>query len=120
MPQDKNKKEREMEEIRLMLTEQKRVNEHQEKMLEQILWLLKGSESLGIEGVIPAQKRIEIILNEIVTWRQEIIFYFNLLSSKKIWKIAMYVTFAVIIGWLTFKYGIWIVYDWLKKAKELL
>lgn len=37
--------------------------EKQDEALKEILWLLKGNKDLEIEGVIPAQKRIEIKIN---------------------------------------------------------
>lgn len=50
----------------------KRMN-HQDKQLEQIVWLLRGNPSLEIEGVIPSVKRIESEVHDILEWRKGII-----------------------------------------------
>ena len=45
--------------------------DNQDKSLEQIKWLLKGSEALEIPGVIPSLKRLEADVHDIKQWRSE-------------------------------------------------
>lgn len=44
----------------------------QSKVLNEILLCLKGSESMNIEGVIPAQRRIENVIENKLATKQEI------------------------------------------------
>ncbi|HEY3403889.1 MAG TPA: hypothetical protein VGK59_10910 [Ohtaekwangia sp.] len=43
----------------------------QDKTLDQIMVLLKGSNDYGTEGLLPAVKRIEKDVHEIKEWRKE-------------------------------------------------
>lgn len=83
-----------------------------EKTLNEILLCLKGSESMNIEGVLPAQKRalneLRIVkqdLEEIKLWRTQISNYLGLITSRKVWKIIIIIigVFASFI--LGMKYG---------------
>lgn len=116
-----------MKALQVLIQEQHTINAAQTKqldqhgkLLEQILWCIKGSEAMNIEGIMPAQKRIEIKLNELNKWKEEITTYFTILTSRKIWRVAVYLVMTTVVGVLIFKYGIWIVYGWLKKLKDLL
>jgi hypothetical protein len=60
-PRDKDKEMKEV--LRRM--------DHQDKQLEQLIWSIKGNPSLGIEGVMPAVKKVEHDVKELKNWRNE-------------------------------------------------
>ena len=114
----------------------------QSKVMKEILLCLKGDESLNIEGVIPAQKRFEhIIENKLATkqeiqeierrvetkitemdktlkqlndWKQMISIYFGMMLSKKIWKFIGFVIAIIVIAILSVKYGFQTVWHYIK------
>jgi hypothetical protein len=92
----------------------------QDKMLDQILLCLKGSEQMNIEGVIPAQKRIEKKLDEEISaineWREGLQKYFDVLTSKafKRFIVVVVLSFAFMFLYLKFGWGaIWKFITWL-------
>lgn len=111
-------------------------NKQQSAQLDQILLCLKGSASMNIEGIIPAQKRIEneikvqkkeieeaidqkfdsikTTLDELVAWKQIVSIYMGLIMSKKVWRgIAIFVGIVMIII-LSIKYGFQNVWHYIK------
>lgn len=101
----KKPSDKEMERIEAILQEQHAVNVHQEKLLNEILLCLKGSEAMNIEGVMPAQRRIEETLNEINKWKKEVTLYLGIITSKKVWRFIIYFLAAIAGVILTVKYG---------------
>lgn len=65
-----------------------------EKMQEQTLWLLKGSDALEIEGVIPSLKRIDKDLKELNDWRKDT-------ENKKSWRTEQRKNILKAIGWFS-------------------
>lgn len=130
--------EKDMEKINELYLE----TTEQSKVLKDILLCLKGDESLNIEGVIPAQKRFEnIIENKLATkqeireierrvdarvtemdktlkqlndWKQMISIYFGMMLSKKIWKFIGFVIAIIVIAILSVKYGFQTVWHYIK------
>lgn len=111
-------------------------NKAQSAQLDQILLCLKGSAAMNIEGIIPAQKRIEsqmmkqkeeieeaidqkfnsikTTLDELVAWKQIVSIYMGLIMSKRVWKgIVIFVGIIVII-FLSIKYGFQSVWHYVK------
>lgn len=130
--------EKDMEKINELYLE----TTEQSKVLKDILLCLKGDESLNIEGVIPAQKRFENIiehklatkqeiqeierrvetkvsemdktLNQLNDWKQMISIYFGMMLSKKIWKFIGFVIAIIVITILSVKYGFQTVWHYIK------
>lgn len=63
----------------------------QDSHLKEIIWCLKGSAAMEIEGLIPAVKRMERDIRDIKDWRVEK----NTLKNK-----IDLVTVAQVIGWV--------------------
>jgi hypothetical protein len=103
-----------MERFEALIAEQHQVNEHQSKLLNEILLCLKGSESMNIEGVLPAQKRMEETLNELKDWKAQFTIYLAILFSKKIWRFIGYLTVVIIVLILMIKFGFWAVWNYIK------
>lgn len=91
----------------------------QEQLLREILLCLKGSQTMNIEGVLPAQKRIEEKLteeiNRLTEWQDSVQKYIDIISSKSFRKFIVYVilTFVMILVWVKFGW-VWVV-DLVKK-----
>ena len=130
--------EKDMEKINELYLE----TTEQSKVLKDILLCLKGDESLNIEGVIPAQKRFENIiehklatkqeiheierrvetkvsemdktLKQLNDWKQMISIYFGMMLSKKIWKFIGFVIAIIVIAILSVKYGFQTVWHHIK------
>lgn len=130
--------EEDMEKINALYLE----TTEQSKVMKEILLCLKGDESLNIEGVIPAQKRFENIienklatkqeirdierrvetkisemdktLNQLNDWKQMISIYFGMMLSKKIWKFIGFVIAIIVIAILSVKYGFQTVWHHIK------
>jgi hypothetical protein len=43
--------------------------DHQDKQLEQLIWSIKGNPTLGIEGVMPAVKKVEREVYDLKAWK---------------------------------------------------
>jgi len=110
----------------------------QSKVLNEILLCLKGSEAMNIEGVIPAQRRIEHVietklatkqeiqdielkvdgmhttLSQLNDWKQMVSIYFGLMLNKKIWKLIGFVIAVIVIVGLSVKYGFENVWQYIK------
>lgn len=108
----------------------------QSAVLKEILLCIKGSESMNIEGIIPAQKRlerqmadqkeelevmiknevasIEKTLNEINSWKQAVSIYFGLIMSKRVWRGVFIFVGIVAIILLSIKYGFQNVWHYIK------
>jgi hypothetical protein len=75
--------------------------DQQDKILNEILLCLKGNASMNIEGVLPAQKRIEEkLFHEIKVlseWQMEIQKYFDVISSKWFLRLVFYFFMLVIL-----------------------
>lgn len=113
-------------------------NTEQSKVLKDILLCLKGDESLNIEGVIPAQKRVEHIietklatkqeikevkakvsemddtLKQLNAWKQIVSVYFSIMLSKKVWKGIGFTVAVIVIVVLSVKYGFQTVWHYIK------
>lgn len=120
--------EKEMRELQLLIKEQHTVNENQGKMLQhhtqileqqnrtltEILYCIKGSETMNIEGMIPAQKRMGKVLDDLVIWKNQISFYLGIVASKKIWRFLFYLAIVIVGGFFMVKYGFWTVWKFFK------
>lgn len=101
MPRKRNPTDDEMKTIDTRL-------DQQDNVLQEILLCLKGSESMNIEGVIPAQKRIEKKLDQEIEhlneWKDNIQKYFDVISGKpfKRFIIIVIVLFAGMFIYLKF------------------
>lgn len=95
--------------------EQHRMMQQQGNTLDQILYLIKGSEALTIEGIIPAQKRMQDEIQSLVNLKKEITIYMGLFFSKRLWRITLYVGIIIFIGYLAAKFGWDVALEWLKK-----
>lgn len=86
--------------------------DNQDRKLEEILLCLKGNSTMNIEGVLPAQKRLEskmdssvkdvkayvdTQLGELVKWKADIQKYFDVINSKLFRRLAL-ATVIVFIG----------------------
>lgn len=90
------------------------VDQDQSNQLKEILLCLKGSNSMNIEGVIPAQKRMSSELHELNEWKQEVSIYFGMITSKRVWRfigITIAVIAMIIVG---IKYGFQTVWQLIK------
>lgn len=108
----------EMIALRKLIEEQNHVNQQQEKLLNEILLCLKGSVAMNVEGIMPAQRRMEKTLNEMLAWKSELTLYFKVITSRKLWKWCMYISAAILIAVLMAKYGFWAIWVFLKKLIE--
>lgn len=106
------RKEEEM--IIARLDEQDRTLEQQNKQLEQVIYLLKGSDQLEIEGVMPTQKRILKELAALLAWKAQISLYLNLLLSKNTWKVLFWIAAILVVIILWAKFGFDYVINWFK------
>ena len=106
--------------------------QRQSRVLEEILMCIKGDESLNIEGVIPAQRRIQeemmvtekiltskidtltITITQINDWKNAITIYIGIITSKKIWKFLFVLTGLVVITVLSIKYGFLTIWQYIK------
>lgn len=83
--------------------------DQQDQLLNEILLCLKGSESMNIEGVIPAQKRIEQKIdreiNSLHEWKDGIQKYFDVLSSRGFKRFMWIVVFLFVGMFLYLKLG---------------
>ncbi len=122
----------EMDRINELIAE----NKAQSAQLDQILLCLKGSAAMNIEGIIPAQKRIEsqmmkqkeeieeaidqkfnsikTTLDELVAWKQIVSIYMGLIMSKRVWKGIVIFLGIIVIIFLSIKYGFQSVWHYVK------
>jgi hypothetical protein len=98
-----------VDEVIRRLNEQDKILEQQKDTLEQILWILKGSENLPIEGVLPQLKRMggelkvfEKDLREMKDWREDVLMGKGKLDLKEAAKWVA--TIATAFGLLTAVY----------------
>ena len=128
-----------MEKIQALIDE----SQYQSNALKEILLAIKGDPDLGIEGMVAAQKRIEIAaiqteervekgirafetaidqkitdiektVNEINTWKNAITVYIGIITSKKIWRFLLISSAIVVIIFLSIKYGFLAVWQYIK------
>jgi len=111
---------------------------NQSKTLNEILLCIKGSDAMNIEGIIPAQRRIERVIEtklatkdeiraieikfsemqetlaQIDDWKKMISIYFGMMLSKKIWKFIGFVIAVIVIVVISVKYGFQSVWYYIK------
>lgn len=94
---------------------------YQSSALKEILMAIKGDESLGVEGMVAAQARIEEKFTELERtvkalndWKYAITLYLGVITSKKVWKFLFITTGIVVLIILSFKYGILTVWQYIK------
>lgn len=91
-----------------------RENVHQNGLLAEILICLKGNELMNVEGVIPAQKRMDRTLKEIQDWENEMRLYIGIVTSRKLWRgLFIFLAFiaSIVVG---IKYGWHVVLRFIK------
>lgn len=110
----------------------------QSETLKEILLCIKGSDSMNIEGITPAQRRIERVietklatkqeiidinakvdgmqstLSQLNDWKQMMSIYFGMMLSKKVWKFIGFVIAIIVITVLGIKYGFQTVWHHIK------
>lgn len=64
-----------------------------EEMQQQTLWLIKGSEQLEIEGVIPSLKRIDNDMQRLNKWKDD-------QENKNKWRKEARSNILKVIGWV--------------------
>lgn len=87
----------------------------QDKLLHEILWCLKGNPTMNVEGVMPAQKRIEEKIDReirsldrdiksLYNWQGSIQKYFDVVNSKgfKLFVLFGFLSFAAMFVYLKF------------------
>lgn len=83
--------------------------DEQDKLLHEILLCLKGNVTMNIEGVLPAQKRIEQKLDKEIKslndWQVSIQKYFDVISSKGFRRFIFYFLLATILFFVYIKFG---------------
>lgn len=98
------------------LDHQDAIQEHTNDRLEQIIWILTGNESLGIEGVKPALKRIEEKtdneIRELKKWRSSIQNYFEVLTGKPFRNFMILIVTGLICTVLYIKGGMALLVSW--------
>lgn len=81
----------------------------QDKLLDEILLCLKGNVTMNIEGVLPAQKRIEQKLDReikaINEWRDGLQKYFDVLSSRAFKRFMVVIVLTFVGMFLYLKFG---------------
>jgi hypothetical protein len=92
-------------ELRKLIEDRQKIDEQQNKQLNEILFCLKGSDSLNIEGVIPMQKRMEKEINELLGWKREVNVYLGIITSRKLWQWIMRIVVFIAIGFMLIRYG---------------
>jgi hypothetical protein len=100
-----------MEMIEQMVSEQK----EQRELLKDILLAIKGDESLNVEGVVQATKRIDNKLNEIEKTLVQINLWKDIITSKRFWRFLIFFVGFIAIGFLMAKYGFLVVWEYVKK-----
>lgn len=69
----KEEDEMELEDIKHRLTEQDKVLHDQSETLKQIFWTLKGSVSLGLDGLMPTVEKLEETITKLDESMRQII-----------------------------------------------
>jgi hypothetical protein len=117
MPPKRKFTEADMDKLDILFNE----NQRQSKVLDEILLCIKGSSAMNIEGIIPAQKRLqkemtqmEETIKQIDDWKNAVTIYIGILTSKKIWKFLLLVVAIIAIGFLSVKYGFQTVWQYVK------
>lgn len=94
--------------------------DQQDKLLNEILLCLKGNTLMNIEGVMPAQKRIEKKIDDEIEilkeWKEGIQKYFDVLTSKAFRRFLIVVVMSFVFMFLYLKFGwaaIWKFLTWL-------
>jgi hypothetical protein len=86
----------------------------QSKVLDEILLCIKGSDSMNIEGVIPAQKRMTKELHELNIWKRDVSMYIGLVTSKKVWKFIGITIGIIALIIFSIKYGFHAAWQFIK------
>lgn len=91
-----------------------RVNGEQSTNIQQLIWLIKGSDSLTIEGVLPKLTRIESKVGEIDVWKDNVEFYLGIIASKKFWRVTL-IILAIFAGvFVGIKHGWEVIARWIR------
>lgn len=91
-----------------------RVNGEQSTNIQQLIWLIKGSDSLTIEGVLPKLTKIENKVGEIDVWKDDVEFYLGIIASKKFWRVTL-IILAIVAGvFVGIKYGWEVIARWIR------
>lgn len=102
------------EKLDKFIEQSNRVNGEQSTNIQQLIWLIKGSDSLTIEGVLPKLTRIESKVGEIDVWKDNVEFYLGIIASKKFWKFTL-ILFAIVGGaFVGIKYGWDVIAKWVR------
>lgn len=107
----------EIAELKRLLADRNRIDEEQNRQLNEILFCIKGSAAMNIEGVIPMQKRMEKELHELISWKKEVSLYLGIITSKKLWRWVVRIIVFIAVGFLIAKYGfekVWGIFKQLK------
>ncbi len=111
----------EVMELRQLVAEQHKANELQEEHItelrdgvRELLMICKGDPSINYEGIIQTQIRMDRKLTAVFDWQVEAQRYINVIKSKTLWKIVLWLGIILASGILTMRYGVDFLYNLFK------